>query len=148
MKKAILGIVALGLSILVVYTSLNSGATYANAAGVIGPWINDHFFFGRLSHDEVRALMGFGSKFIGHFCLFVLTGLFSYLFFVASLKRRTAWILFFVYGAFLSSLGEIIQLFIAGRSPTVVDVFVNYGGYVLLPMIHGFYRSINPRPSR
>lgn len=142
MKRAILGIVALGLTILIVFTSLNSGETYSGAAGVVGPWVNDHIFFGRLNADEVKALVTFGSKFFGHFSLFALTGVFVYLFLKECLKKKTAWVIFFVYGVFLSSMGEVIQIFVAGRSPTVVDSFIDLSGYVLIPLLIAFYRRL------
>ena len=144
MKKVIFGIVALALSALVVFTSLNTGENYAEAAGVIGPWVNAHLFFGRLNAEEVSNLTGFGSKLFGHFALFALTGLFSSLFLSSLLKKRTAWVLYLCYGLILASLGEVIQIFVAGRSPSVADVAVNLAGYLLLPLIHRFYRRLNP----
>lgn len=148
MKKAVLGIIALGLSVLVIYTSLNTGDYYSSASGIIGPWVNAHFFFGRLNLVEERTLMSFGSKFLGHFVLFMLVGLFVYLFVSSCLKKKATWVVYFCYGAFLASLGEILQIFTAGRSPTVADIFINYFGYLLIPLSMAFYRSFNPRLSK
>ena len=134
-RKWIYGLIFLALTGLVVFTSLNTGDTYASAGGQIGRWINEHLFFGALTPTEVKALTGFGGKFIGHFSLFALDGLFLWLF-----LRQLKWkgfaraLALICFGIVIASLGETIQLFVEGRNPSFEDVVINFGGYMLFPM--------------
>ena len=147
-KRAIYLFLALALSGLVVFTSLNTGETYSGIGGFLGPWINNTFFFGRLSDLEVETIVGYGSKFIGHFWLFGFTGLFWWLFLVSFQKKKIAFMALAV-GLVLASLGETLQIFTAGRYPSFVDVVINFTGFSLLPLCHilflGFQRGVFPR---
>ena len=132
------------LSALVIYTSLNSGDTYATAGGRIGAWFNRYIFFNSLNPEEVNNLTGFGGKFIGHFWLFAFTGLFAYLFCKQFPQKKTLFAaLFLIYGVILSALGEITQIFSAGRYPTFGDVVLDFAGFLLLPLWMLFYRRLN-----
>ncbi len=134
-KRVVFLLLAIALTGLIVFTSLNTGSTYNSIGGVIGPWVNRVFFFGRLSDAEVSILVGFGSKFLGHFWLFSLTGLFYWLFFRAFPNKKNAlFVALLLLGAFLASLGETIQIFTAGRYPSFADVLLNFMGFIFLPV--------------
>ncbi len=132
-KRVFFLVFALALSGLIVFTSLNTGSTYEGIGGVIGKWMNATFFGGSLIEEEVSAVVGFGSKFLGHFWLFAFTGLFWFLFLRTLRWRKRSLVLLLVLGICLASLGEIIQIFTRGRYPSFADVLLNYSGFMLLP---------------
>ena len=143
-KKWVYGILALVLSALVIYTSLNTGATYDAAGGRIGAWINRYIFASSLNAEELNNLTGFGAKFIGHFWLFAFTGLFTYLLCKQFPQKKTLFAaLFLLYGVILSSMGEVTQIFSEGRSPTFGDVVLDFSGFMLFPIWQLFYRAFS-----
>lgn len=142
-KRFVYGIITLALAGLIVYTSLNTGNTYSSIGGRIGAWVNAVFFGSRLNAEEVLTITSFGAKFFGHFSLFALEGLFAFLF-CGTYKNKWLFAAFFlVFGMFMSVLGESIQLFIDGRSPSFEDVWIDFSGYLLLPIWISFYRKLN-----
>lgn len=145
-KRVVFLVLAIALTGLIVFTSLNTGSTYNSIGGVIGPWVNRVFFFGRLSDAEVSILVGFGSKFLGHFWLFSLTGLFYWLFFRAFPNKKNAlFAALLLLGVFLASLGETIQIFTAGRYPSFADVLLNFMGFIFLPVTCSLVLRFNAR---
>jgi len=144
-KKTVFAIVALALTGLVVYTSLNTGATYIGVGGRVGRWINEHLLFGALSEDEVWTVTNVGGKFVGHFLLFLLTGSFTWLFLketkMPALPRT---IVLLVYGLLLSCLGEAIQLSVEGRFGSLADVILNFSAYCFVPLWAKLKRDISP----
>jgi len=140
-KKVVFGLLALLLGGLVVYTSLNTGDTYAQAGGVVSAWVNEHFFASQLDARQLSALSGFGGKFVGHFLLFLATGLFSALF-LSQYKEKHALrvAIFLCYGLVLASLGEVIQIFVPGRNPALGDVILNFWAYTSLPTLWLLYK--------
>lgn len=133
-KRIVFGTLSLLLSILIAVSCFGTGSMYGEAGGRIGNWINDHLLFHVLTAVEVRAMTAFGAKFIGHFTLFALDGLFAYLFFCTFKKRAVLRVVVFVlFGAALSALGETIQMFVEGRYPSFADVLLNYGAYLFVP---------------
>ena len=143
-RRYVFGILTLLVSGLIVFTSLNTGATYASAGGRIGAFVNAVFFGGRLNAVEVSALTGFGGKFFGHFSLFALDGVFAY-FFCRSFpeKKKAFTTIFIVFGLLMSVAGEVIQIFIEGRGPSFVDVIIDFSGYSLIPTVITLYRRFN-----
>ena len=142
-KRVIFGLLTLAISGLIVYTSLNTGSTYSVAGGRIGAWVNQVFFFGRLSAVEVSTLTGFGGKFFGHFSLFALDGVFAYLFCTTFKNKRLFAVIFIAFGLFMSVLGETIQVFIEGRSPSFEDVVIDFSGYLLIPLVYCLRKSFS-----
>ena len=144
-KKRILFLaLAICLTGLIVFTSLNTGSTYSGIGSVIGQWCNRVFFGGGLNDNEVSTLVGFGGKFLGHFWLFGLTGIFYWLFLrTLRLKRNALMATLLVLGLILAGLGETIQIFTAGRFPTFADVLLNFLGFMFIPLtallFHGFH---------
>ena len=140
-KKVIFGIVFALLTGLIVFTSLNTGAPYDAAGGAIGPWVNEHLLFNALSPVEVKAMTAFGAKFLGHFSLYALEGLFLWLFLRQfNLKQSVFVAIMLCFGVFIASLGEVIQIFVDGRFPSLADVIMNFGGYALIPVVSTLLR--------
>ena len=76
-------------------------------------------------------------KAVGHFSLFLVSGVFTYLYFyylnkegIFPLKYLHLLIPIFI-GIVLAALTEIIQSFVPGRNGNIADVFIDSGGYVL-----------------
>ena len=140
-KKIIFLVLAIAFSAVVVLTSLGTGAAYAEAGGQVGRWVNEYLLASRLNAEETAALSSFGGKFVGHYLLFLATGLFTALF-LKEIKMKYAWraCVFVVYGLLLSSLGETIQLFTPGRFPTFGDVILNLTAFLTLPGIYALWK--------
>jgi len=130
---------------LIIFSSTRTGAEHDSEGGVIIGWINRVFFAGNLSAEEQLSIVGVGAKLLGHFCLFMLTGLFSELFLASfpKIHQGMLWILL-AYAIVLSSAGEIIQIFAAGRSPTLHDVFLDFTGFWSLLLFKIAYRKEHP----
>ncbi|MBO5529057.1 MAG: VanZ family protein [Bacilli bacterium] len=142
-KKWVFGIITLLLSALIIYTSLNTGETYGSVGGRVGAWVNQYLLFNSLNTTEVETLTGFGGKFIGHYSLFAVTGLFAYLFCRQQKKKAVFAVIFIVYGFILSGMGEITQMFVQGRYPTVNDVIIDFVGFTMIPLVLTLYRHVN-----
>ncbi|OPZ35224.1 MAG: hypothetical protein BWY98_00789 [Tenericutes bacterium ADurb.BinA155] len=131
---------------LIIFSSTRTGAEHDEEGGVIITWINQTFFAGNLSAQEQTSIVGVGAKLLGHFCLFMLTGLFASLFLASfpKLGIGSFWILL-AYSIVLASLGEIIQIFAAGRSPTLHDVFLDFTGFWSILLFKIVYRKEHPK---
>ncbi|MCR5348118.1 MAG: VanZ family protein [Bacilli bacterium] len=148
MKRAwIYGIVWAAFTALIVYTSIRTGASYEEAGGRIGAWVNTHLFFNALTLVEVKTLTQFGAKLFGHFLLFAADGLFAYLTLKsAKVPTMPLVIALACVGLVLSCLGEMIQLFVEDRNPSVNDVLINYSGYGIFLVTGWLYRRLLNRP--
>ena len=75
-------------------------------------------------------------KLIGHFFLFLVSGILttlSFKFFYYDLKKKIVFFIIFscISGLFLAFLTEFIQLFVPGRSGEMRDVLIDFSGYLL-----------------
>ena len=76
-------------------------------------------------------------KLVGHFGLFVVSGLFttsSLFLWIKPLSWYKNYRLMYIslsFGMFLATLTEIIQLFVPNRSGQFTDVLIDFGGYLL-----------------
>lgn len=75
-------------------------------------------------------------KFVGHFLLFGLSGLFTTLTFVMNdfLMERFKWknIIFILsFGLIVALVSELIQYFVPGRYGVLTDVLIDYSGYIV-----------------
>ena len=146
MKRIIYGLLSLLLTTLIVVSCFGTGDLYGEAGGRIGNWINDYLLFHSLTPVEVQTMTALGSKFIGHYTLFALDGLFYWLFlstFQELGKKKAA--AFIAFGLCVSIAGEVIQMFIEGRFPAFADVVINFTGFSMIPLIAVLYRVFNPR---
>ncbi|MDY0345739.1 MAG: VanZ family protein [Bacilli bacterium] len=92
-------------------------------------------FFGIiLNESQLDTFAFFVRKLIGHFLIFLLDGLFVYLFLIKLTFFKNRWlhfviaitIMFVVAGA-----SELIQLFASGRSGNLIDVGIDLSGALL-----------------
>jgi len=80
-------------------------------------------------------------KLAGHFCLFLVDGVFvslAFYFFEKGGKKMNFWfssLLIFLTGSFVASVSEMIQVFIPGRIGSIYDFLINLGGYLFAEAI-------------
>lgn len=74
-------------------------------------------------------------KLIGHFGVFLITGVFGiltiYFFFFKGRKKYVSMTLIFLHGLLLAILSEVFQVFAGNRTPAWSDVGIDYFGYIL-----------------
>ncbi len=140
-KRIVYLTLALTGTFLVVYLSTQGSANYSSFGGSVSVWINDTFFASSLSSAEVAALSRFGWKAFGHVLLYLLTGLFYYLFLSCfpDLKYKKGILL--GIGILVSVAGEVTQLFTPTRSATLTDVGINFTSFYALPAILGLLKK-------
>ena len=94
---------------------------------------------GTINDENISSFSGVIRKLIGHFGLFLVSGVFTTLsvkFIYYDLKKKY-WIFVIIsssFGLFLAILTELIQLFVPGRSGEFRDVMIDFGGYAI-PLI-------------
>ena len=92
---------------------------------------------GTITDANYDSFSGFIRKAIGHFGLFMVSGLLSTLAFYLVLnlfkwaKCYLQIIIALAFGLMIAMITEIIQLNVPGRSGEFTDVLIDYGGYVL-----------------
>ena len=80
-------------------------------------------------HNNVR-------KIIGHFMYFGLIGTFGFLTFYCFLKKLSKTIIFSApLGLLMAIVSEVLQNLTVGRGPSVKDVFIDYGGYLVATLV-------------
>ena len=84
----------------------------------------------------------FMRKFVGHFSLFGLSGVFttfSFKFFYYDKCQKYPLFIIFssISGVFLAILTELIQLIVPGRSGEIVDVLIDVSGYLIGVLVIG-----------
>ncbi len=97
------------------------------------PLINDNNF---------SDFQSFIRKALGHFMLFFVDGFFGFWTFYLFLKAKTenkklllTALISLATGLFFAALSEIIQLFVPQRSGSIVDVAIDFSGYLLVTLI-------------
>ena len=94
---------------------------------------------GTINDENISSFSNVIRKLIGHFGLFLESGIFTTLsvkFIHYDLKKKY-WIFVIIsssFGLFLAILTETIQLFVPGRSGEFRDVMIDFGGYAI-PLI-------------
>lgn len=79
-------------------------------------------------------------KLFGHFLAFGLSGIFTVLTTLTleeAITKKKIFVISFalVKGLLLASITELIQYFVPGRSGNFVDIFIDYGGFLLFASI-------------
>ena len=93
-----------------------------------------------INETNIGTVSSVVRKLVGHFSLFLVSGVFTSLSLIYIRKElyEKLW-LFFVFscsfGLFLAILTEIIQLFIPGRSGEIGDVLIDFSGYLVALII-------------
>ncbi len=94
---------------------------------------------GTINEENYSEFSSVIRKLVGHFGLFLISGIFTTLsikFIYYDLTKK-CWIFLIISassGLFLAILTEIIQLFVPGRSGEFKDVMIDFGGYII-PLI-------------
>lgn len=84
------------------------------------------------SNTAWEHFKGIIRKLVGHFSLFLITGIFGYLTFRFIIKNKKKALLVNVsYGCGLGVISELLQLIPEGRACLVKDMFIDAGGYLL-----------------
>lgn len=92
---------------------------------------------GAINNGNYQSFSSFIRKSIGHFLLFAVNGVFSFLFiyyFMKDMEGAKKWLIITValcLGLCLASISELIQFFVPSRSGSVLDVLVDFGGFIL-----------------
>ena len=89
-----------------------------------------------INSSNYDSFSSFIRKFVGHFSLFGLSGVFttlSFKFFYYDKKQKFSFFIIFsgISGIFLAILSELIQKFVPGRSGEVLDVLIDLAGYFI-----------------
>lgn len=93
------------------------------------PFINDQNF------DDFNALVRKG---LGHYTFFFISGFFGFLtfYFFTKEKRMQKTLLFsLLAGLVLASLSEFIQLYVPLRAGSIIDVLINFSGYLTATLL-------------
>lgn len=92
-----------------------------------------------ISNEEKDEIGYFIRKSLGHFLAFGVSGVLVtitlYMFLADKFKKYILIIMSTLIGIFVASLTEFIQLFVPGRSGTLIDILIDLGGYVLFGAI-------------
>ena len=93
-----------------------------------------------INDGNIGAYTGFVRKFVGHFSLFFISGIFTtlavkYLYYDNNDNYRLFIVFSCISGIFLANLTEFIQFFIPGRSGEVADIRIDSLGYLLASLI-------------
>ena len=133
-------ILALAINAYIVYHSCLNGVQSSQASqGVVevSEEVVNTVRPGTVTPENYNAFATFIRKSLGHFGLFVVSGIFSSLS-IYYIFKDFKWIKHFLNTIFALSLGliiamttEIIQLNVPDRSGEFTDVLIDYGGYLL-----------------
>lgn len=120
---------------IIVFSSF-SGSKSAAQSGFIANTLIKILGFVKITLEEQQAIVfaSFIRKFLGHFMLFLLEGVFMYLVLYSFKDFKNRWfaVLFsFLIVVLIASISEGIQFFVEGRGATIKDVLINSSGALL-----------------
>lgn len=130
---------SLSINVFILIEGATNGGDSSNQSLGITNWLID-------IAKEVDPNGGFASdsnfahvvtrKLFGHFGLFALDGILSTLMFVFMDefmdRKKEIIISILMYGFFFAFVSELVQYFTPGRYMSMVDVLIDYSGYVIL----------------
>ena len=136
----IVSVLALAINVFIIaHSCLNASQSSAASGGVTDflTKIINGIRPGTINDANYGQFASFVRKAIGHFCLFMVSGLLSTLAFYLVLNM-SKWAKYYLqiimaltFGLTIAILTEVIQLNIDGRSGEFADVLIDYSGYVL-----------------
>ena len=92
-----------------------------------------------INDDNYKEFALSTRKFLGHFFLFFVTAIFGFIFFYNLLdddKKIWVTLLFSAgVGLLVASLSEVIQLLVPGRSGEIIDVLIDFVGYLAATIV-------------
>lgn len=137
-------IIYFGLCALIVYLSCANEVTSTAQSNIITEIIAESLTYINVTIDptssEVKHLV---RKLIGHFGLFLVTGVFG-IFSIILLRRNRmiktfSFIALYIFGAFIAIITEVIQMVSEGRGPSANDSMINLSGYSIPFVIYLIY---------
>jgi len=150
-------ILALAINAYIIYHSCLNGAQSSQASqGVVevSEEVVNTVRPGTVTPENYNAFATFIRKSLGHFGLFVVSGIFSSLA-IYYIFKDFKWIKHFLNTIFALSFGlivamatEIIQLNVPERSGEFTDVLIDYGGYLLGAFLVGLLLFLVVRHQR
>ena len=94
---------------------------------------------GVINYENYQSFSEFIRKSIGHFLLFLASGVFTYLtlytFLINNKKKYLSLIITIGVGLFIAILSEVIQHFVPTRFGSIIDVLTDFGGFILGTLI-------------
>ena len=127
---------------IIVNACLPSGPSTQESNWVVEPAKNiiNTFKANTINDSNIKVFSSFIRKFVGHFSLFLLSGILTTLsikFIYYNQERKFArfMIISCISGLFLAILTEFIQLFVPGRSGEIFDVLIDFSGYIIPTLI-------------
>ena len=136
---------------------MKEGTTTITATSINNPLISHYIDLevsvkGVINYENYQSFSEFIRKSIGHFLLFLVSGVFTFLFFYELLKDKKIYfsILFAsIVGLVVAIISEVIQHFIPTRFGSVIDVITDFGGYMLgLLLVFGIIILISRHQKR
>lgn len=105
-----------------------------------------------INESNIDQFSSFIRKFVGHFSLFLISGVLTtlsikFIYYDLSKNFVKFAIISCISGLFLAVLTEFIQLFVPGRSGEILDVLIDFSGYFLATLIIGLIVYIRMRKS-
>ena len=121
---------------------LSSGRSYIEVTSISNPSIKSYIDLevmddGAINNGNYKSFSEFIRKSIGHFLLFLASGVFTFLSCYYLLKEKSKlklWQIVLIaalVGLFFAGLSEFIQYFIPSRFGSFIDVGVDYLGYMI-----------------
>lgn len=132
--------IAIAINVFIIVQSCLNGIKSTNSSGIVVNILKsiiNAFSKDAINEGNIDSFTHVVRKLVGHFGLFVCSGLSSSLaihFASYYLKRYQWWyglIFTLFFGLFLAGLTELIQSFIPDRSGQLTDVLIDYSGYIL-----------------
>ena len=137
-------LIYLGLCALIIYLSFANGETSSAQSNIVTEIISESLGYINIkvdpNSDIVKHLV---RKLIGHFGLFLVTGVFA-ISSVALYKknwRQKLFLLgsFYIFVAFIAIITEVIQMSSIGRGPSANDTLINLSGYSIPFILYLIY---------
>ena len=105
-----------------------------------------------INESNIDQFSSFIRKFVGHFSLFLVSGVLTtlsikFIYYDLSKNFVKFAIISCISGLFLAVLTEFIQLFVPGRSGELLDVLIDFSGYFLATLIIGLIVYIRGKKS-
>ena len=124
---------------IILHACLNGDASSQTSGPVVELFksIINLFHAGTINDSNIGTFTQVIRKLVGHFGLFLADGaLTTWSIYLVSAywKKYKHWyglIFTLFFGLFMAGLSEFIQIFIPGRSGELLDILIDYGGYLL-----------------
>ena len=136
-------ILAIAIDVFIIVNAcLPSGPSTQESNWIVEPAKNviNTFKADTINETNINDFSSFIRKFVGHFSLFLVSGILTtlsikFIYFDLELKFAKFMIISCISGLFLAILTEFIQLFVPGRSGEMMDVLIDFLGYFLATLI-------------